>query len=386
VFNVGLYLNHAWNALPRFEGQPDYRDRLLGMDFNFGFGLAKRWDAGLSVPSVLYQSVTNQSGFSGRYGANGVTEVRVNTKYRLHGDLDGGVALVASTNVNLIRNNPYAGNGAGPTWNLEAVYDRTFRRFAVGVNAGYRWRNSGTQIAGLPIRPFANQWIGSLATSYLLPSIDSKLIAEVFGSFPHASKGSDSDRQQSSIEFLLGLKHDFSHHLAGHLGAGRELLSGLSSPDFRVYAGLNFQFGPISGSEEPAPTFPAAAPRTAVAAQVAAPKVESFTIRRILFEFNSFQLTPSAKKIVAEFADYIKRTQFQTLVIEGHTDSVGDNVFNQSLSEMRAKAIRGELMRAHKIDGAKVTAIGFGESRPLADNGNYQGRDLNRRVEFKITR
>jgi outer membrane protein OmpA-like peptidoglycan-associated protein len=395
VFNIGLYANNAWNALPRFEGQPDYRDRLLGMDFNFGVGLANRWDAGVSLPSVLYQTVTNQAGFSGRYSATGMTEVRINTKYRLFGEMDGGLALVASTNLNLIRNNPYAGNGAGPTWNLEGVYDHTFGKFAVGANAGYRWRNSGTQIAGLPIRPFGNQWIASLATSYLFPQADTKLIAEVFGSLPTASKGGDSDREQSSLEFLLGAKHDFSHHFAGHLGAGRELLSGLASPNFRAYIGLNFQFGPVFSEKEERAVFsppPAPPPRRMSKVAVAVPplppppKEETFTFRRILFDFNSFRLTPNAKQILTDFSSYLKRTNYRKVEIEGHTDSVGDDVFNQSLSEMRAKAIRAELIRTHGIDPAKITAAGFGEGRPLADNGNYQGRDLNRRVDFRISR
>lgn len=382
VVNVGLYLNGAWNALPRFENQPNYQDRLLGMDLNLGVGLADRWDAGVSVPSVLDQSVSNQSGFSGRYAANGLTEVRLNTKYRLTGESDGGAALVASTNFNLIRNNPYVGDGAGPTFNLEAVYDRTFGKVAAAVNAGYRFRKSGTAIAGIPIQPFKNQWIASVAANYLIDGWDTKVIGEVFGSVPSSSDGGDRDRQSSSLEALLGLKHDFTTNLAGHFGIGREIITGLASPDFRVYTGINFQFGPVFGEE--AETIETLAGSSSIRDSKGVR--ETFTLRKIPFAFNSAELGPTARPILDELAAYLKKYGFATLTIEGHTDSIGSDAYNEKLSNNRANAIRDDLIKTYSFDASKIVSVGYGEMRPVADNGNYQGRERNRRVEFKITR
>lgn len=376
--NMGLYLNEAWNALPRFKNQPDYSDRLLGMDFNLGIGIARGWDAGISLPSVVNQSVSNQTGFSGKYGENGLTEVKLNTKYRLSGENDGGFALVASTNINLIKNNPYVGSDAGPTYNLEAVYDRTFGKVAAAVNAGYRIRNSGTKISGLPIQPFKNQWIASLAANYLIDDWDTKVIGEIFGSIPVSSTNDDQDRQSSSIEALLGLKHDFTTNLAGHFGIGRELASGLASPDFRIYTGINFQFGPISSSNSE---------KIETAAVLEKPAAEeSFTLRKIAFASNSAELAPAARPILDELAIHLRKNDFKSLSIEGHTDSVGSDQYNLRLSQARADSIKRELVKSYAFKVEKITAIGFGETQPIADNGNYQGREQNRRVEFKISR
>jgi len=382
VINIGAYLNEAWDALPRFEGQPGYDDRLLGLDLNLGVGLANRWDAGISVPSVLDQSITSsQGGFAGRYSQNGLTEVKLNTKYRLLGENDGGVALVFSTNLNLIKNNPYAGRGAGPTWNIEAVYDRTFGKVAAAVNAGYRIRNSGTQIPGIPIQPFGNQIIFSVAANTMIDGWDTKVIGEIFGSLPSSSTNADQDRQSKSLEALLGLKHDFTTNLAGHFGVGRELASGLASPDFRVYAGLNLQFGPVFA--EHAETIE---PETAELGHDPSAPEDKFILRKIQFDFNSSALKPESRPILDELSAYLKKHGFRTLTIEGHTDSIGSDAYNLRLSNNRANAIRSDLIKTYGFPGAKIVSIGYGESRPIADNGNYQGREQNRRVEFKITR
>jgi outer membrane protein OmpA-like peptidoglycan-associated protein len=382
VINIGAFLNEAWDALPRFKGQPGYDDRLLGMDLNLGVGIASRWDAGISLPSVLNQSITDQSGFTGHYSANGITEVKLNTKYRLIGEDEGGLALVGSTNLNLIRNNPYTGQNAGPTYNIEAVYDHTFGKVAAAVNAGYRFRKSGAAIPGIPIQPFGNQWIASAAANYLIQGWDTKVIAEVFGSIPSSSTNDDKDRESSSLEALVGLKHDFNTNIAGHFGMGRELISGLASPSFRIYAGVNIQFGPIFAERDEV--------IEPLSGEISAhdPKAaeDHFTLRKIKFAFNSAELSPEARPILDELAAYLKKHGFSTLTIEGHTDSIGSDAYNLKLSNERAAAIRNDLIQTYQFDGAKILGIGYGESRPVADNGNYQGREQNRRVEFKITR
>ncbi|RYZ77423.1 MAG: OmpA family protein, partial [Proteobacteria bacterium] len=60
--------------------------------------------------------------------------------------------------------------------------------------------------------------------------------------------------------------------------------------------------------------------------------------------------------------------------------------YNLDLSRKRAEAIRTYLTTEEQIPNEKITAIGYGEERPVADNGNFQGRQANRRVEFLITR
>ena len=72
------------------------------------------------------------------------------------------------------------------------------------------------------------------------------------------------------------------------------------------------------------------------------------------------------------------------LNIEGHTDSIGSDEFNQKLSEQRAEAVRKHLIEQGLPDD-NLTAVGFGKSMPVADNSTVAGRQQNRRVEIVIS-
>ena len=74
----------------------------------------------------------------------------------------------------------------------------------------------------------------------------------------------------------------------------------------------------------------------------------------------------------------------QTLiVVAGHTDSIGSNEYNQALSERRAESVAAYL-RANRVIPERIETVGFGETVPIADNGNGEGRALNRRVELSL--
>ena len=69
--------------------------------------------------------------------------------------------------------------------------------------------------------------------------------------------------------------------------------------------------------------------------------------------------------------------------IEGHTDSTGNAAANQTLSEQRANAVRNYLI-AGGISANRLTAVGVGQDRPIADNNTDEGRSRNRRIEFAV--
>lgn len=83
---------------------------------------------------------------------------------------------------------------------------------------------------------------------------------------------------------------------------------------------------------------------------------------------------------IKEVAAFLKRYADAPVVIEGHTDSVASDSYNQALSQRRADAVRDVLISRFGIDAARLSAIGYGESRPIADNDTEAGRDENRRV------
>lgn len=399
LLNFGLFFNYAVNSLPNYENyttqtRTNFTDSLFSSDLNFGIGLAKNWEAGLSMPLLLSQSVSSDAtAYRGEFANNGVTEYRVMSKYRVYGDIEGGVAAVVSANFNQIEDNPFLGRGAGPTFNFEIAADRTFGNVAAGLNFGYRLRDPGTQIPFVPITPIGDQIIGSAAVSYLFTSIDTKLIAELFGNVPTEQGVYVSDRDDSSLEFLLGAKHDVSRSVALHAGAGTEVVHGTSSPDWRVYAGLNWVIGPLFS--EPREVMVRVDDQELKSLEDMEPEdpyvgkpqmTEAFIARDVLFDHNQDSLQPGARAVLQKLVNYLKRPPgFDTITVEGHTDSVGSALYNLDLSQRRSDTVRGALV-SMGIPAAKVRAIGFGESRPIADNGNFQGRAMNRRVEFKVRR
>lgn len=399
IINFGFFLNYAVNSLPNYEdtttqSRTNFSDALFSADMNVGVGLMPNWDVGLSIPYLLAQSVDSESeAFRGEFAQTGLTEYRINTKYRLSGDESGGFAVIGSVNMNQIEDNPFTGVGAGPTLNVELAADTTIDKIALGGNIGYRLRSPGDPVAGVPIEPFGDQVIASLAVSYLT-SYDTKLIGEIFGGIPVNDQMSSSDRDLSTFELLLGMKTDIRHDMALHVGGGTEILHGTSSPDWRVYAGLNWTLGPLFA--EPQDVIVKVDDRPVKSLSEINPEdpfagipgtQETFVARDVLFEFNSDQVEPRFKRSLQRLVDYLNSGGgFQSLTIVGHTDSVGSARYNQNLSRRRAQSVRRVLVQEMGVPARKVRAQGRGESEPIADNGNYQGRALNRRVEFNIIR
>jgi len=104
----------------------------------------------------------------------------------------------------------------------------------------------------------------------------------------------------------------------------------------------------------------------------------------VLFDFGKYDLRPEAREKLAKLSGIILAHQGLNLAIEGHTDNVGSEEFNQTLSEKRAETVRQYLVD-QGLDGSSVTAAGFGKSSPIADNGSAAGRQKNRRVEIVVS-
>ncbi|HEY5691653.1 MAG TPA: OmpA family protein, partial [Cyclobacteriaceae bacterium] len=86
---------------------------------------------------------------------------------------------------------------------------------------------------------------------------------------------------------------------------------------------------------------------------------------------------------IQDFIAMMERSPNMLVEIGGHTDSLGPEEYNQMLSQRRADAVKKYLERLG-IDGKRITAVGYGESKPVAPNDTQEGRRLNRRTEFII--
>jgi outer membrane protein OmpA-like peptidoglycan-associated protein len=104
---------------------------------------------------------------------------------------------------------------------------------------------------------------------------------------------------------------------------------------------------------------------------------------RIEFEFDSDRLTAQGKLDLDTFGEaLVTDLRDGRVALEGHTDAVGTDDYNQTLSERRARAARQYLVDSFGIPDSRMTAVGRGKSDPVASNDDAVGRSHNRRVDF----
>jgi OOP family OmpA-OmpF porin len=136
----------------------------------------------------------------------------------------------------------------------------------------------------------------------------------------------------------------------------------------------------LMGEEEVAAVEPAPAP--------APPPVyeegpsEKIVLRGVNFDFDKSNIRPDAAVILDEAVAALSGSS-SAVMVEGHTDWIGTEEYNQGLSERRSESVRRYLVE-HGVDESRLSTAGYGESRPVASNETREGRALNRRVELLV--
>lgn len=149
-----------------------------------------------------------------------------------------------------------------------------------------------------------------------------------------------------------------------------------------VGVGLNFGGGARQvAAVEPTPE-PAPAPIVDTEPEPA-PEVVRVELD-VKFDFDKSRVREESYSDIKNLADFMQQYPQTTTVVEGHTDSVGTDQYNQRLSERRAEAVRNVLVNEYGVQGNRVNSVGYGESRPVADNSTEEGRQINRRVEAEV--
>jgi OmpA-OmpF porin, OOP family len=107
------------------------------------------------------------------------------------------------------------------------------------------------------------------------------------------------------------------------------------------------------------------------------------TIGDVLFATGKADLSANADKSVAKLAEFLKKNPNRNVLIEGHTDSVGQDDYNLALSQKRADSVKAKLV-GEGIEAGRITTVGYGKKFPVASNDTKSGKAQNRRVDVVI--
>lgn len=107
--------------------------------------------------------------------------------------------------------------------------------------------------------------------------------------------------------------------------------------------------------------------------------------QKVYFDTGKATIKSISFKLLNEVAGALKANPSMEVLVEGHTDSVGSDSLNMKLSAARANSVRDYLV-GQGVEATRLTSIGFGKTKPIADNGSADGREQNRRVEFTIVK
>lgn len=109
------------------------------------------------------------------------------------------------------------------------------------------------------------------------------------------------------------------------------------------------------------------------------------TDEKVKFGFDTSELSPEAESALDQFASQLKQENKNIyLEIQGHTDSVGSEKYNEELGLLRAEAVRRYLNQQHAIPLHRINVISYGETAAVADNSTREGRAQNRRVALVV--
>jgi outer membrane protein OmpA-like peptidoglycan-associated protein len=112
---------------------------------------------------------------------------------------------------------------------------------------------------------------------------------------------------------------------------------------------------------------------------------QSFSEDRVKFGLDKYDLDPSAKTALDEFANRVKALDTQYFIeIQGHTDDTGGERYNEELGQRRADAVRRYLSREHKLPLNRMSTISYGDTLPIESNKTKAGRSANRRVVLVV--
>jgi outer membrane protein OmpA-like peptidoglycan-associated protein len=341
---AGLYPNQKVTQLSGGE-----------IDVLGSFGLGKSGEVGFIVPSY-FESLQFQNAPTLNVQDVGDLGLYLKFKHSVaeHCSIGAGVQV---TIPNGPKNKGLSRGELGETPMVSARWEHG--PYALGVNAGYEIY-SGTPA---DIFDYGAQAIVRGSENW---AFRTEIVGRVFN---------DGGHSFDALQLLPGI----DVNLAPNFTVRPQGMAGLtnSALDWGVGAGVMYTF-PVGQAAPPPPPEPQAA-----AEPPPVPVKEKIVLRGVHFDFNKATIRADAKPILDQAAATLKEHASVAVTVEGHTDSIGSDTYNQKLSVRRAAAVR-EYLAGQGVDASRMTVVGKGESDPVASNDTADGRAQNRRVELLV--
>jgi len=202
------------------------------------------------------------------------------------------------------------------------------------------------------------------------------------GTLTNVADDGHTGRDQSTfLTAGAGVKYYFAENFFARAGVEADYKLDNGRWDYAPSVGLGVNFG---GGGKPAPA-PVPAPEPVAEAPVEAPVAEVVRVELdVKFDFDKSVVKPNSYADIKNLADFMKQYPATHTTVEGHTDSVGPDAYNQKLSQRRADAVKKVLTQQYGVESSRVNSVGYGKTRPVADNSTEAGRAVNRRVEAQV--
>jgi OmpA-OmpF porin, OOP family len=214
---------------------------------------------------------------------------------------------------------------------------------------------------------------------------DQKLVPYVAVGFGGVMLDTDhmNNDDYTAANYGGGIKYFLNENMALRADARHiiDLEYGNNNAAFTV--GMTFQFG---GEEKVVPP-PTPAPAPVPIEKIEAPPLkEKITIDlKVQFDLDKAKVKPQYHENIKKLADFMKKYPDIDAEIEGHTCSIATSTYNMGLSQLRAASVKAYMVKHFGIDPARLTTVGYGETRPIADNKTRAGRIKNRRVHAIVS-
>lgn len=221
-----------------------------------------------------------------------------------------------------------------------------------------------------------------------------------------------ASKSQANVKYGVGLNYAFTDALNMRLELERYRVNdaiGNKGDIDMVSVGLVYRFGgpapqPMQRTAAPEPVYVAAqpapapvvvqAPPPAPVAPAAVPPTRVSLSAESLFGFDADTVKPEGRMALDKFSRDLAGTTYGSISVEGHTDRLGSDAYNQKLSEQRAAAVKSHLVGTG-LDGSRITAVGKGETQPVTQPGDCKGNQRtaalvaclqpDRRVDVEVT-